>query len=94
MPDQKSVFIISDSTGETAYHVLQTVLAQFDSEHIRIRRYSDVTTPQQIAKKFLAGVIDAGRRRRQAAGDSRPYYGLATLCGGGGVSMACALELV
>jgi hypothetical protein len=48
MSEQKSVFIISDSTGETAYHVLQTVLAQFNSEHVRVRRYADITTPQQI----------------------------------------------
>jgi regulator of PEP synthase PpsR (kinase-PPPase family) len=48
MSDQKSVFIISDSTGETAYHVLQTVLAQFDSDNIRIQRHADITTPQQI----------------------------------------------
>ena len=48
MSEQKSVFIISDSTGETAYHVLQTVLAQFESEDVRIRRYADITTPQQI----------------------------------------------
>ena len=48
MSEQKCVYIISDSTGETAYHVLQTVLAQFDSDHVRVQRFADVTSPQQI----------------------------------------------
>ena len=48
MSDQKCVYIISDSTGETAYHVLQTVLAQFNSEDVRVQRFADITTPQQI----------------------------------------------
>jgi acetyl-CoA C-acetyltransferase len=33
------------------------------------------------------------RRRRQAAGDARPYYGLATLCGGVGEGEAVIVKV-
>ncbi len=48
MSEHKTVFVVSDSTGETAYHVLQTVLAQFDSSQVRVQRYPDITTPHRI----------------------------------------------
>jgi hypothetical protein len=33
------------------------------------------------------------RRRREAAGDTRPYYGLATLCGGIGEAEAVIVKV-
>jgi len=33
------------------------------------------------------------RRRREAAGDKRPYYGLATLCGGIGEGEAVIVRV-
>jgi [pyruvate, water dikinase]-phosphate phosphotransferase / [pyruvate, water dikinase] kinase len=56
---QKTIFIISDSTGETAYHVLQTVLAQFDSRDVRVRRYPDIVTPGQI-RAIVEEAVQAG----------------------------------
>jgi [pyruvate, water dikinase]-phosphate phosphotransferase / [pyruvate, water dikinase] kinase len=54
----KHVFVVSDSTGETAHHLLQTLLAQFDSSQVRIHRYADVITPQQI-QEILDEVLAA-----------------------------------
>jgi regulator of PEP synthase PpsR (kinase-PPPase family) len=48
MQQAKHIYIVSDSTGETAHHLLQTMLAQFDSASVRIHRRTDVVTPQQI----------------------------------------------
>ena len=43
--------------------------------------------------RMIMTLIYELRRRRQAAGDSRPYYGLATLCGGIGEGEAVIVKV-
>jgi acetyl-CoA C-acetyltransferase len=43
--------------------------------------------------RLIMTLIYELRRRRQAAGDSRPYYGLATLCGGIGEGEAVIVKV-
>jgi acetyl-CoA C-acetyltransferase len=43
--------------------------------------------------RMIMHLIYELRRRRQAAGDSRPYYGLATLCGGIGEGEAVIVKV-
>jgi acetyl-CoA C-acetyltransferase len=45
------------------------------------------------AARMIMTVIYELRRRREAAGDSRPYYGLATLCGGIGEGEAVVVRV-
>jgi hypothetical protein len=59
MAKQKVIFIVSDSTGETAYHVLQTVMAQFDDQNVRVKRYADVVTPSQV-EEIVREAVRAG----------------------------------
>jgi hypothetical protein len=59
MGTQKIITLVSDSTGETAYHVLQTALAQFESHEARVVRYADVITSQQI-DDILAATASTG----------------------------------
>ncbi len=44
----RKIFVISDSTGATAEHVLQAALAQFDAKDVNIERRSKVRTPEGI----------------------------------------------
>jgi regulator of PEP synthase PpsR (kinase-PPPase family) len=43
-----TIFICSDAIGETAEAVTRATLRQFDSEHIKIRRYGYVKTEEEI----------------------------------------------
>ena len=43
--------------------------------------------------RLVITLVHELRRRRQAAGDTRPYYGLATLCGGIGEAEAVIVKV-
>ncbi len=45
------------------------------------------------AARMILTLMYELRRRREAAGDSRPYYGLATLCGGIGEGEAVIVKV-
>jgi acetyl-CoA C-acetyltransferase len=45
------------------------------------------------AARLVMTVMYELRRRRAAAGDTRPYYGLATLCGGIGEAEAVIVKV-
>jgi acetyl-CoA C-acetyltransferase len=45
------------------------------------------------AARLVMTVMYELRRRRAAAGDKRPYYGLATLCGGIGEAEAVIVKV-
>jgi acetyl-CoA C-acetyltransferase len=45
------------------------------------------------AARLVMTVMYELRRRRQTAGDTRPYYGLATLCGGIGEAEAVIVKV-
>src|SRR4051812_15544657 len=44
----RKIFVISDSTGATAEHVLQAALAQFESEGVVVERKPETRTTEQI----------------------------------------------
>ena len=45
---ERKIFVVSDSTGNTAEHVLLAALAQFEVEDVKIERRPKVRTIQQI----------------------------------------------
>ena len=42
------VFVVSDSTGQTAERVLRAALAQFEGADVRIERRSDIRSEAQV----------------------------------------------
>lgn len=48
MSDRKQIFVLSDSTGETATRVTRAALNQFESSGMGIQSFSRVRTPEDI----------------------------------------------
>ena len=48
--DLKPIFIVSDSTGETAARVTRAALHQFEGVHVPFRTFSRVRTPEEVEK--------------------------------------------
>lgn len=59
MTGRKTIFIISDSTGETATHVLQTALVQFPANRmlVDVRRFPEINTPEKLAPILFDAAI-------------------------------------
>ncbi|MGM0419910.1 MAG: pyruvate, water dikinase regulatory protein [Bacillota bacterium] len=48
MPEDRSVFIVSDSLGETASNVVEAAASQFDASNINIVKFSHVKTRREL----------------------------------------------
>jgi regulator of PEP synthase PpsR (kinase-PPPase family) len=53
---ERKIFVVSDSTGSTAEHVLRAALAQFEAEHVQIER-----RPQTRSIEQIRAVVDEAR---------------------------------
>lgn len=54
-----SVFVLSDYTGKTAETVVDSVIVQFEVEQIEIKRFSDITTIDEL-KDIIQQAKEAG----------------------------------
>ena len=48
MTDEKTFFLLSDATGETAETIVEAALTQFQSEVVHVRRVSNIRTQKQL----------------------------------------------
>ena len=71
-PSRKQIFVLSDSTGETATRVTRAALNQFDTHDMAIRSFSRIRTAEEIesvmrkaqedALVVVCTVVDPGQR--------------------------------
>ena len=57
--DPKPIFVVSDSTGETAERVVRAALLQFPNHRVRVRLFTRVRT-EQAAEDVLTRAAEAG----------------------------------
>jgi len=85
VPDaRRSIYVISDSTGETGAKVVQAALLQFRHEQVRLRIFSNVRDTVEILKTIdKAAAEDAlvvytlvNAEQRMAAHDRAAQYGV------------------
>lgn len=57
---EKNIYVLSDSTGETAERVLKAALSQFGGADVRIRRLSKVSNQQEVQQALLPLASDSG----------------------------------
>ena len=86
-PNQRQLFILSDSTGDTASRIVRAALMQFVGERLTIRRFPNVLRQSEVrrilaeAKKeptLVAHTFAAGPLRRVIA-DAAADFGIETL---------------
>jgi len=59
MPDHKPIFVVSDSTGETAERVVRAALLQFPDHRVRVRLFTRVRDEPAVAD-----VVEKAREQR------------------------------
>ncbi len=57
---KKNIYVLSDSTGETAERVVRAALSQFGKADVRIRRLSKVSNQQEVQQTMQTVVPDSG----------------------------------
>ena len=87
-PDaRKSIYVISDSTGETGAKVVQAALLQFRHEQVRLRIFSNVRDTAEILKTIDKAAAEGAlvvytlvnAEQRMAAHDRAAQYGVRAL---------------
>lgn len=56
----KSIYILSDSTGETAERVIKAALSQFYDEHVRVRRLCQIRTQDDVQNAMETAIHEPG----------------------------------
>ncbi|MDD5284576.1 MAG: kinase/pyrophosphorylase [Desulfuromonadaceae bacterium] len=56
----KTIYVLSDSTGETAERVIRAALSQFYDEDVRVQRLSQVRTQAEVQQAMSVAAHDPG----------------------------------
>ena len=82
--DERMLWIMSDSTGETAHHVAEACIEQFEHAHIRVQRMRHIRTAAQVTQAMHAAADSkaivfytfVNVNLRRVAKDSAEHFGV------------------
>jgi regulator of PEP synthase PpsR (kinase-PPPase family) len=59
MPDRRAIYVVSDSTGETAAKVVEAALLQFRHEKVNLRVFSNLRDPKALCNTVDQAVAES-----------------------------------
>ncbi|MHC4225104.1 MAG: kinase/pyrophosphorylase, partial [Planctomycetota bacterium] len=59
MPDRRAIYVVSDSTGDTAAKVVEAALLQFRHEKVNLRVFSNLRDPKALCSTVDQAVAES-----------------------------------